>query len=185
MVATQLDFERFVLDHPGHAWELHRGQVREKPTMSAEHGHLLDECASMLYAQIDRRLYRIRMNTGRVARSDEQRYIPDLFVVEADRVTAARRRGESLETYREPVLLVIEVWSPSTGNYDVDEKIPEYLSRGDAEVWRLHPLERSLKGWRRRPDGGYDEFVAATGIVEPVALPGVKIDLDALFAPPE
>ena len=185
MVATHLDFESFVLDHPGHAWELHLGQVREKPPMSAEHSHVLDECASMLYAQIDRTRYRIRVNTGRVASNDDRHYIPDLFVVEAERVAAARRRGEPLETYRDPVPLVIEIWSPSTGKYDVDKKIPAYLERGDVEIWRLHPLDRSLKGWRRRPDGEYDEFSASDGVVEPMALPGVGVDLDALFDSPE
>ena len=34
MVATKLDFERFALDHPGQRWELHRGQLREKPPMA-------------------------------------------------------------------------------------------------------------------------------------------------------
>jgi hypothetical protein len=59
------------------------------------------------------------------------------------------------------------------------------MTRGDSEIWRLHPIERTLRGWRRRPDGGYDEFTASSGVIEPRALPGVRIDLDALFAPAE
>jgi Uma2 family endonuclease len=85
--------------------------------------------------------------------------------------------------YREPVPLVVEIWSPSTGSYDIDGKIPEYMNRGDQEIWRLHPYERTLKGWRRQADGSYQEFILSRGIVEPVALSGVTIDLDRLFAP--
>jgi Uma2 family endonuclease len=52
---------------------------------------------------------------------------------------AARLRGDELELYVEPLPLVVEVWSPSTGQYDVDEKLPEYQRRGDLEIWRFHP----------------------------------------------
>jgi Uma2 family endonuclease len=75
----------------------------------------------------------------------------------------------------------VEVWSPSTGQYDAREKLPEYQARGDAEIWYIHPYERTLTAWRRQPDGAYARTVLAGGIVEPVALPGVRINLDELF----
>jgi Uma2 family endonuclease len=86
-----------------------------------------------------------------------------------------------LSIFDEPMPFVAEVWSRSTCRYDVNKKIPEYQRRGDLEIWRLHPYERTLTVWRRRPDGGYDDAVYSGGIVEIVSLPGVKIDLDALF----
>ena len=76
---------------------------------------------------------------------------------------------------------VAEVWSPSTGDYDVEEKLREYQRRGDPEIWRIHPYERSLTAWRRRPDGTYEQTVQRGGTVQPVALTGVTIDLDAIF----
>jgi Uma2 family endonuclease len=76
---------------------------------------------------------------------------------------------------------VAEVWSPSTGRYDVDTKLPAYQRRGDREIWRLHPYERTLSVWQRQPDGSYREFIHHGGLVPVASLPGVAIDLDALF----
>lgn len=91
------------------------------------------------------------------------------------------RGRPGLEVYEGPLPLVVEVWSPSTGEYDVDTKLPEYQRRGDLEIWRLHPFDRTLIAWRRQPDGSYSESQYTGGTVRPVALPGVAIDLDTLF----
>lgn len=101
------------------------------------------------------------------------------------RAVEQRLRGRlapgQLEVYEEPLPLVVEVWSPSTGEYDVDTKLREYQLRGDAAIWRLHPVEHTLTAWRRQPDGSYGEALYREGIIEPVALPGVRIELAALF----
>jgi Uma2 family endonuclease len=76
---------------------------------------------------------------------------------------------------------VVEVWSPSTGDYDVDAKLPVYQQRGDLEIWRIHPYERTLTAWRRQPNGSYQETIHREGVVKPAALPGVAIDLGPLF----
>ena len=76
---------------------------------------------------------------------------------------------------------MVEVWSPSTGDYDVDAKLPVYQQRGDLEIWRIHSYERTLTARRRQPDGSYEETIHRGGIVTPVALPGVTIDLETLF----
>jgi Uma2 family endonuclease len=77
--------------------------------------------------------------------------------------------------------LVVEVWSPSTGDTDVTDKLRECQERGDVEIWLLHPYERTLTAWRRQPDGSYTETHNTGGIVRPASLPGVAIDLDTLF----
>ena len=77
--------------------------------------------------------------------------------------------------------LVVEVWSPSTGDYDVMTKLQQYQFRGDAEIWLVHPYDRTLTAWRRRPDGSYSETLYREGSIEPVALPGVCIELASLF----
>jgi Uma2 family endonuclease len=86
-----------------------------------------------------------------------------------------------MEAYPEPLPLVVEIWSPSTGGYDIASKLPEYKQRGDREIWRIHPYERTLTAWRRQADGSYAETIFTGGIIEPVALPGVRIDLNSLF----
>jgi len=89
------------------------------------------------------------------------------------------RRG--LEWYTAALPLVVEIWSPSTGDYDVETKLREYQRRGDLEIWRIHPYERTLIAWRRQADGSYTESAFSQGMVKPVALPNVTIDLDSLF----
>ena len=74
------------------------------------------------------------------------------------------------------------VWSRSTADYDVNTKIPEYRRRGDLEIWRIHPYERTLTTWRRQPDGSYTETLYREGRVPVVSLPGVFIEIAELFA---
>ena len=74
-----------------------------------------------------------------------------------------------------------EVWSPSTGEYDVDEKFPEYQRRGDLEIWRVHPYDKTITAWRRRNDGSYSETLYTAGSVPVESLPGVSVVLESLF----
>ena len=110
---------------------------------------------------------------------------PAVSAAEYERIALAepdRTRWHDLNFIRAPLPLVVEVWSPSTGDHDVDTKIPEYQRRGDQEIWRLHPFERTLTMWRRQPDGAYVETTVYGGTVSPTAFPWVTIDLDAVFA---
>ena len=118
---------------------------------------------------------------SRLRRSAKSVYISDVAVVPTELGRDLRGRPDRLEVLFHPLPLVVEVWSPSTGDYDVDSKIPEYQRRGDLEIWRLHPYERTLTAWRRQPDGSYLVSVQQGSIVLLAALPGVTIDLDQLF----
>jgi Uma2 family endonuclease len=135
---------------------------------------------AQLWRQVDEHTYDVRTNAGYVRRSAANYFIPDVSVVLTEHVRRQFGTG-ALETFTEPVLLVVEVWSPSTGRFDVATKLKEYQERGDLEIWRIHPLERTRIAWRRRTDGTYQETSFSGGTVQPTALPGVTIDLDALF----
>ncbi len=173
-------FEKLALEDPEGHWELHCGQPRRKPGMTLEHNDVATNLLFQLMQQLDRSAFRVRQNTGHVRRSTESYYIPDVFVVPNELARPLRGRLV-LETYDAPLPLVVEVWSPSTGDYDVDSKLPEYQRRGDIEIWRIHPYERTLTAWRRQANGSYVQTLYTGGIVQPVALPNVAIDLDALF----
>ena len=147
--------------------------------MSWEHGEAMFRLGHLLALQLDRHQFRVRVNHGQVRRSEESYYIPDVLVAPAR--IGASLRGHPLEIFTEPLPLVVEVWSPATGAYDIDQKIPEYQARGDLEIWRLHPYDRTLTAWRRRPDGTYAEQRYDGGVVEVGSLPGVGIDLGSLF----
>lgn len=182
MPVTPQTYQRVALEDPEGHWELHRGRLREKPGMSFAHNQSIHLLAAQLYRQLDLSRYSVRINHGHVNRTDETYYIPDLFVVPLGLANQDWGITDVLETYGEPLPLVVEVWSPSTGGYDVDAKLPDYRRRGDIEIWRLHPFERTLTVWRRQPAGDYAVSTYRRGHIEPIALPGLRIDLDAVFA---
>ena len=181
MVVTTMDYEQIALAEPNRQWELHNGQLREKPPVSHGHNRLLNRLDHLLQRQLNLDEYELRVGGSRVRRSADRHYIPDLLVVPVWQTQALEGHPERLKVLVEPLPLVVEVWSPSTGVYDVDSKLPEYQARGDLEIWRLHPFDRTLTVWRRQEDGTYPQTVHREGVVEPVALPGVIVDLDRLF----
>ncbi len=182
MIAGERTYQEIALADPGRCWELHRGRLREKPSMTIGHNRIATRLAFQIGPQLDPARFEIRINMGRARRDDVTYYVPDVCVVPLVASDPIRQVATQLEVFDGPLPLVVEVWSPSTGDYDVDEKLPEYMRRGDLEIWRLHPFDLTLTVWRRGADGGYEETLCRGGIVEPVALPGVAIDLDRLFA---
>ena len=178
-VSEQAFIDLTVAD-PDTRWELHGGLPREKPPMSWEHGDVVALMSYLLQHQLDRAEYRVRINEGRVRRSADRYYIPDLIVLPAALAAIFAGKPGSVPIFRDPLPLVIEAWSPSTGGYDVRAKLAEYQARGDAEIWYLHPYDRTLTAWRRT-NGTYTETTYREGIVRPASLPGVAIDLAVLF----
>jgi Uma2 family endonuclease len=182
MLVRDRSLEEIMLTQPDRQWEVHRGRLREKPSMSISHNRVLRRLGRELTLQLDPDRFEVSMNLGRVRRSDETYYIPDLYVIPIEPGATIRDQPYGLEVFDRPLPFVAEIWSPSTGDYDVDEKLPEYMARGDLEIWRIHPFEFTLTAWRRQPDGSYVETVYRSGKIEPLALPGVVIDLDLLLA---
>jgi len=180
MTVSEKTFRKVALEDPSGHWELHCGQLRQKPDMTAQHNHVATEVLFFLRSQLDRTQYEVRLNMGHVRRSSERYYIPDVYVIPIELFYSQQAR-RTLEVYTAPLPLVVEVWSPSTGDYDVDSKLPEYQARGDLEIWRIHPYDHTLTAWRRQPDGSYQESLYEHGPVHPVALLAVTIDLDPLF----
>lgn len=182
MPVSKKTYELVALEDPEGHWELHCGVLRQKPDMSVEHNYLMSQLWGLLFQQLDPQAFAVRSNSGRTRRASESYYIPDVIVIPMDLVRAQRSHDpNALEAYDAPLPLVVEVWSPSTGDYDVESKLPEYQRRGDLEIWRIHPYERTLTAWRRHPDGTYTETLFRAGVIRPVALPGVTVDLDTFF----
>jgi Uma2 family endonuclease len=177
---SERTFKQVALEDPEGHWELVCGRLQPKPGMTAEHNDLSLRLAYYLMQQLDRNAFRVRHDSAHVRRAAESYYIPDVFVIPAD-LERAQRGTHQLESYQAPLPLVVEVWSPSTGDFDVRVKVREYQGRGDLEVWLVHPYEHTLTSWRRTLDGSYVESTFSHGTVQPVALRGVTIDLDALF----
>jgi Uma2 family endonuclease len=175
------EYRRFALSDGNGQWELVNGRLREKPPMSAKHGDLMFELGHALRLQLDRRDYRVRSNHGQLRISPRNYFVPDLVVIPSAVDPILLGQPDALDAYSMPLPLVVEIWSPSTGSYDADTKLPDYQARGDLEIWRIHPRERTLTTWVRQADATYRKIVYTGGIVRLAFLPGVTIDLDALF----
>ena len=182
MPISEQTYRQVALEDPKGHWELVCGHLRSKPDMTIEHNDTMSRLARGLILQLHELEYDVRTNAGRLRVSSGSYYVPDVCVIPHAFVAQKRREApRQLEVYDEPMPLVVEVWSPSTGDYDVEEKLREYQRRGDREIWRIHPYERTLTRWQRQPDGSYYESLIRSGAVQPVALPTVSIDLDSLF----
>ena len=124
MAVTERTYRALVLEDPDREWELHRGRLREREPMPASHDQSGINLAAVLVPQLDRKEFTIRVGSGRLMRSEESYYIPALCVVPMRLVSAQLGLVDWLEVYAEPLPLVLEIWSPSTGRYDL-EKIAE------------------------------------------------------------
>jgi Uma2 family endonuclease len=178
---TEATYREFVLSGVDGAWELHDGQLVEKPWMSWKNGSTVTRLISMFHQQLDPAEFEV-FTELRIRRPRATIFLPDLMVVPTSYGEAIRDLPV-LAVFSDPLPLVVEVWSPSTGDYDVDAKLPVYQQRGDLEIWRIQPYEGTLTSWQRQPDGTYREALHREGRITPVALPEVSIDLGALLAP--
>lgn len=140
--------------------------------------------ASVLTFELQRQLplddFLVSHNQARVRLPSGTHYIPDV-IVKPTSVMPAHDGETGVEAYPEPLPLVVEVWSPSTGGYDVETKLRDYQERGDGEIWRIDPRNRSLTTWVRQLDGSYVERKYTRGTVHLTSLPGVTVDLAELF----
>jgi Uma2 family endonuclease len=149
--------------------------------MTQEHNSAARRLAMLLARQLEADEFEVGTNAGYAARDEANSFLPDVVVIPIRMIHAAGGTMK-LEAYTDPLPFIAEVWSPSTGAYDVDTKFPEYKQRGDLEIWRIHPYERTVTAWRRRTDGSYSEATYVEGDVSVESLPGVAIHIESLFA---
>jgi Uma2 family endonuclease len=174
-------YERVALEDDESHWELWCGRLQRKPDVTTEHAGAINVLDWHLQRQLDLADFEVRPGYGRLRVSTGSYYVPDLCVIPKAYVLRLRERPGTFEVYDDPVPFVAEVWSPSTGEYDVESKFPEYKLRHDLEIWRVHPYERTVTIWRLQADGSYSEQVITTGTVHLAAVPGVAIDIDRLW----
>ena len=86
--------------------------------------------------------------------TDRRSLQPDLLV--------ARRTDVGDDPISAPLLLAVEVLSPSTRSVDLLLKHGVYAESGVASYWTVDPAVPSVRAWRLR-DGAYVEVGAAEG----------------------
>jgi len=181
MPISEQTYERVALEDPDGQWELVCGRLRSKSLMTTEHYDVMRRLVRRLNFQLDESEYFVDKDGPRLRISTGSYYLPDVCVIPRALVRRSLETPGRFEVYEEPMPLVVEVWSPSAGDYDVEQKLREYQWRGDQEIWRIHPYERRLTRWQHQPDGSYSESSQRGGTVQPATLPNVSIDLGNLF----
>ena len=179
-MVSQATFELVAMEDPNNVWELFDGVLEKKPAMTVPHNRVMARLMVELTRQLDVDEFEVRINTGKLNLGKRSSFVPDV-VVPVESIPSYDESTRVLEVLAPAMPFVVEIWSPSTGGYDVERKFPEYQARGDREIWRLHPYERTLTMWRRLDGGGYDESIQKGGVVELLGQPGVSVDLDELF----
>lgn len=182
MPISEATYLRVIAEDPERKWELRCGELHEKEPMTWAHESIAWRLGFRLQQQLEFDAYEVRVNAGRVRRSEERYYIPDVMVIPKDLARRLFSDPNVVVILPEPLPFIAEVWSPSTGRSDIREKLPDYRRRGDAEVWLIHPVNRVVCVWRRQLDGTYTESVLRDGSVHLAAVPNVTIDLEELFA---
>lgn len=86
--------------------------------------------------------------------TDRRSFQPDLLL--------ARRDDPSDDAVRTPLLLAVEVLSPSTRSVDLLLELGVYAESGVQAYWVVDPLEPSITAWSL-VDGTYAEAGTATG----------------------
>jgi Uma2 family endonuclease len=178
---SEQEYRELAFGDDDHLWELWDGVLVEKPPMSMKHDDTAFLVGHLLQSQLDWDIYRVNVNGGKTRYTARTYLIPDVVVIPAAYKLPYEDDPNAFNAFAQPLPFVAEVWSPSTGDYDVVAKLPIYQQRGDEEIWFVHPFERTVTVWRRQADGTYEEALYRGGIVPILSLPGVAIDLAILF----
>ena len=156
----------------GQRTELLRGTIIEKMSKSPIHQFFLNRLRKILTAQISPEFLVCTDEPITTADSEPE---PDVVVM----------RGP-LENYRHAhattAELVIEV---AVSSIEIDRvKAQIYADAGVKEYWIVCPEEKCAEVYRNPGATGYAErtTVAPPAVLECAALPGVRVDLAALFA---
>jgi Uma2 family endonuclease len=177
---SEQEYRELAMSDPDHNWELWDGVLVEKPLMSVMHDDFAFQLGRVLQNQLDLKVFRVSVNGAKTRYTARNYFIPDVAVMPASLVLPRRMDPAAFNDYVDPLPLVVEIWSRTTGDYDFAAKLPVYRQRGDLEIMYIQPYEPALTAWRRQPDGTYAEDRDTGGIVPVLSLPSVTIDLDAL-----
>lgn len=182
MPVSEATYEQLALEDDDEQWEFICGQIRKKPPMTHEHNSVMRLLGYAIQSQLGLGKYQVAQNGPRTRRPETSYFVPDVMAIPVSHFTEPAGTGE-LEAFTKPLPFVAEIWSKSTGDYDVETKFDEYKKRGDLEIWRLHPYEKTVTAWRRQPDGSYTETVyfEADGEAPILSLPGVVVKFADIF----
>ena len=151
--------------------ELIEGEIIDMAPIGSGHGGTVAQVAQLLQDAARGRAQVFVQSEIRLSDISEPQ--PDFALVRPRADFYKKKHPGPLDTF-----LIIEV-SESTLRYDREVKAPLYARHGVPEYWVIDLKGRQVRFFRS-PDSGQYADVSSTGtpgVVAPVALPEVKIDL--------
>ena len=161
----------------GPRYQLINGELVEMSGASLPHQDFLLELAALLLAQVK------ALGIGRIviapydAHIDQfNTYQPDLLFVSAERQQILERLGVTGAPD-----VVMEILSGSTRRYDLNSKLPVYLSAGVREVWVVDLDAATVAIYSGDPATPRTVFTTGDTLTSD-AMPGAAIELEPIFA---
>ena len=161
---------------PDERVELIEGEIVNVPPVGPDHIGLVNDLnETLVAAAIGRAVVSVQ---NPVVLPDHSEPEPDVALLRP-REKRYYRKAKPLPA---DVLLLIEV-ADSTLRYDTEVKVPLYASFGIPETWLIDVRGERLIRFVEPTDAGYgrSDVVADLRVLEPVTLPGLRVDLSTLF----
>jgi len=165
--------------------EIVHGESRIMPPATSFHAFLLLKLARILEPQLDARDYAV-LPTGAglgIERNPLTYRIPDLSVYRME----ALRKGQEFSGEADPYIwavpeLIVECLSPANRKGAVKELLADYARIEAPEVWLLDPKPPRFSSYHYESGEMRHGQSLASGIVTPLLLPGVAVDVAELWA---
>lgn len=157
--------------------ELIEGEIIDMAPISNLHASVLNQLNRLLVIAIGNKA--IVQPQGPILFNNHSMVHPDLALLEWNRTFYSAGPPMPMDT-----LLVVEV-SDGTVAHDRQTKIPLYARHGIPEAWIVDLQELALRVYRSPLRSGYqdEQVTKKLGIIHPVKLPDVGIDLSDLLTP--
>lgn len=165
--------------HRGERYQLIHGELIKMAGASDAHQVFALRCGSTMLTQVDDLgIGEIRIAAYDVHVDPFNTYQPDLLFVSNERRHIFDPDGKGITGAPD---VVVEILSESTRRYDLNNKLPVYLSNGVREVWVVDLGNATVaihSGDATNPTAVF----AAQDTLTSEAMPGVAIDLAPIFA---
>jgi len=153
-------FEVFENLPEGTLAQLINNQLVMSPAPSDTHQKVLMDIANRIYNYLEKNpLGIIRIAPYDVYLDRRNAFQPDIIFINDERKGLIRDNG----LHGAPDL-AIEILSPHTGKYDLEDKMEVYAANGVKEYWIVEPHEKRAKGYWLVEDE-YHLFAEETGVL--------------------
>jgi Uma2 family endonuclease len=165
--------------------EIVHGKSRIMPPVHKRHAYLIANLSKVLERQLDDSVYEVlSQRAGLGIERDPLTYrIPNLMVFRNEALRRDRLETADDDPYIWAVPeLVVESLSPSNCKGSIQELLADYARIAAAEVWLLDPKPPQLTSYHYESGALKQWLTTESGLVTPLLLPNVSVDLAELWA---